>query len=425
MIDDLVSVTDGQNPQPVRRVPFPGPLAPEGRTIGEEERAALERVLASGVLSGLLGKEASLFEQEVADLYGVKGAVACSSGTAALHVALAATGPVRGAEVITSPITDFGTIVAILAVGAIPVFADVDGDTGTLDPAAVEARISERTHAILVVHLFGQPADVVGLRRIADRYGIGLIEDCAQAWLAEDEHGGLVGTKGEFGCFSLQQYKHITAGEGGVVVGARGELLDRARRFVDKGCARGAGQRELLEFGLNYRMTDLQAGVAREQLRKLPSVVAERRRLGERLVTGLMNLQSVRPLARVGIGLHAWWKAPLVVDGDRESWVRLLAAEGVPVDGGGYLDKPLYLQPLLVAGTSRSEQAGQHGELPSEFRASHRPGWCPTAEQMLMQDLLVLPWNEGYSDSDVDDVIEAVTKVADVVDLQSASATSV
>src|SRR5688572_10099619 len=153
---------------------------PDGRTLGEEEVAAAERVIRSGMLSSVWGTEARALEREMAELYGSRHAVSCSSGTAALHLAVVAAAPDPGDEIITTPITDFGTVAPILAQNAVPVFADVDPDTGNLDPASVAKAIGPRTKAILAVHLFGAPAPVAQLRELADKYGALLIEDCAQ-----------------------------------------------------------------------------------------------------------------------------------------------------------------------------------------------------------------------------------------------------
>ncbi|MEU4394212.1 DegT/DnrJ/EryC1/StrS family aminotransferase [Kribbella sp. NPDC023855] len=380
---------------PVRRTPLPGVLEPDGRTIGSEERAAVLRVLDSAVLCSTFGGETRALEAEMASLYG-RSAVACSSGTAALHLAVAAGRFEPGDEVITTPISDFGTVGPILAQNGVPVFADVDPATGNLDPVAVEAAITPRTRAIIVVHLFGAAADVVGLRAVADRHGLVLIEDCAQAWLGTTAEGALLGTVGDIACFSLQQYKHITTGDGGLAITADPEFAARMRLFMDKGWDRSGGRVHLV-LGLNYRMTELVAAVARAQLGKVAEVVKRRREAAEQLVAALEGVEVGLP----SLAGHAFWLFPMIVD-DNRRWADGLTAEGVPATAG-YLERPLYANPVFsgpVYGTSRYP-------LDRDYPA----GLCPNAERLIDRTLVVLPWNEGYTETDVDDIARAIRKV--------------
>ncbi|WP_419993159.1 DegT/DnrJ/EryC1/StrS family aminotransferase [Streptomyces boninensis] len=374
---------------PVRDTPLPTVLDPGGRTIGAEERAAVLRVLDSGVLCSTFGGEGRALEDEMARLYGRAAAVACSSGTAALHLAVAAARIGPGDEVITTPISDFGTVGPVLAQGGRVVFADVRPEDGNLDPDAVEAAITPRTRAIIAVHLFGGAADTQRLRRICDAHDLLLIEDCAQAWLGEhtggDGHGRLLGTTGHIACFSLQQYKHITAGDGGLAITDDPELARRMRLFADKGWDRTEG-RIHREPGLNYRITELAAAVARAQLGKVAEVVRARRERADQLATALDGLPGVGlPPRRSG---HAWWLFPLLVD-DNARWAKGLAAEGIPAMPG-YLERPLYANPVF---------------------AGYPAGLCPQAERLIDRTLLALPWNEAYSPADVADIAEAIRRV--------------
>ncbi|GAA4896758.1 DegT/DnrJ/EryC1/StrS family aminotransferase [Streptomyces coeruleoprunus] len=373
---------------PQREMPLPTVLDPRGRTFGREEREAVLRVLDSGVLCGAFGQETRSLETEMAALYGRAEAVSCSSGTAALHLAVAATGAGPGDEVVTTPISDFGTVAPVLAQGARVVFADVRADDGNLDPDAVEAAVTPRTKAVIAVHLFGGAADTVRLREICDRHGLTLIEDCAQAWFGEDPAGRLLGTLGDIACFSLQQYKHITAGDGGLTLTDDPELARRMRLFMDKGWDRTEG-RIHRTMGLNYRMTELVAAVARAQLTRLPGVVARRRATAGQLAEALTGIDGVRLAAREPLTGHAWWVVPLLVD-DNVRWAKGLEALGVPALPG-YLERPLYANPAL---------------------SGYAPGLCPRAERLIDRTLLVLPWNEGYSEGDVDRVARALGKVA-------------
>ncbi|MFF0770769.1 DegT/DnrJ/EryC1/StrS family aminotransferase [Nonomuraea wenchangensis] len=369
---------------------------PAGRTLGDEELAALERVIRSGMLNSVWGSEARALEREVAELYGSRHAIACSSGTAALHLSVVAAAPDPGDEIITTPITDFGTVAPILAQNAVPVFADVDPSDGNLDPGAVAALIGPRTRAIMVVHLFGAPAKVGELRRLADRHGLTLIEDCAQAWLTELPGGRYAGTAGHVGTLSLQQWKHITCGDGGLTLTDDDELARRMRLFADKGWDRAAG-RSHESLGLNYRMTELQAAVARAQLAKLPGVVESRRRTAAELVAALRALD-------LGLGLprpdgHAWWLFPIVLPGgDAAGLAAHLSAAGVPARAG-YLREPLNHAPLWggpIYGSSRYPLR------------DYRPAPCPEAERLVAATLLTVEWNEHYTSEHVKVIAEAV-----------------
>ncbi|AIJ26233.1 MULTISPECIES: DegT/DnrJ/EryC1/StrS family aminotransferase [Amycolatopsis] len=398
---------------PVRSTPFLSAMDPAGRTLGEAEAAALAEVIASGRLGATGGTQVPAFEREFADYYAVPHAVACTSGTAALHLAVGALDPAPGDEIITTPITDFGTVIPILAHNAVPVFADVDPRTGLLDPAAVAALVTERTKAIIAVHLAGAPAPIAELAEIARKHDLMLIEDCAQAYLTELPDGRLAGTAGHVGCFSLQQYKHITCGDGGMAITSDQELATRMRLFADKGWPRHTGERTHLSLGMNYRMTELQAAVARVQLGKLAGVVASRRENARRLADALTGLPGVHP--PTGIDRHAVWLFPVVLDpaiagGTNAEWAGALEAEGIPVSAG-YLSRPVYGYPVLA---ERNLYGGSGFPLtsPPASRDRHYPdGLCPNAEELIRRTLLVVHWNEAYTESDVDDIAAAFRKV--------------
>ncbi|WP_405806112.1 DegT/DnrJ/EryC1/StrS family aminotransferase [Streptomyces sp. NBC_00210] len=370
---------------PEREMPLPTVLGPRGRTLGDEERAAVLRVMDSAVLCSAFGSEARSLEAEMSRLYSRAETVACSSGTAALHLAVAAAGVGPGDEVITTPISDFGTVAPVLAQQARVVFADVRACDGNLDPGAVEAALTPRTKAVIAVHLFGAAADIRALRAICDRHSLVLIEDCAQAWLGEDGQGRLLGTVGDIACFSLQQYKHITAGDGGLALADDPALARRMRLFMDKGWDRSEG-RIHREMGLNYRMTELTAAVARAQLTKVAGVVRRRRERAGQLVAAIGGLERVTvPESLPG---HAWWAFPLLVD-DNSRWAKDLEAEGVPATPG-YLERVLYANPALPG---------------------YPPGLCPQAELLVARTLLALPWNEAYTEADVERIARAVRAV--------------
>ncbi|GAA4991291.1 DegT/DnrJ/EryC1/StrS family aminotransferase [Actinopolymorpha pittospori] len=397
---------------PVRTTPFPSVGNASGRTLGAEELAALTRVLASGQLNSTVGGETRRLEGEFADYYAIEHALASSSGTAALHLAVGAIDPEPGDEIITTPISDAGTVLPMLMQNAVPVFADVDPRTGNLDVESVRACITERTRAIFAVHLFGSPAPVAALRELADAHGILLVEDCAQAYLTRCPDGRLAGTVGHIGCFSLQQSKHITAGDGGLCVTADAELARRMRLFADKGWPRDTDERTHLFLSTNYRMTELQAAVARAQLPKLAGVVDDRRGGARRLTSALASLAGLAVPPHDGM---SYWQYPLVVDpalagGTCHDYGKALAAEGIPANGG-YLNRPLYRTPVLADRRTYGQSGYPLQVPPARVEPRYDVGLCPEAERLIGERLLVISWNERYTDADVDDIAAAVRKV--------------
>lgn len=204
-----------------------------GRTLGAEELRCLADAIASGTLTSTKGKFTKTFEEEFAKKIGAKFAYANSSGTAAIHTAIAALDPEPGDEIVTSPITDMGALTPILYQAAVPVFAEVDPRTWNVTAKTIEPMLSARTKAIIVTHLFGNPCEMDAINSLAASKGIPVIEDCAQAFLAKSQ-GKVIGTCGTISCFSLQQGKHITTGEGGIVATDNPELARKMFLFINK-----------------------------------------------------------------------------------------------------------------------------------------------------------------------------------------------
>jgi dTDP-4-amino-4,6-dideoxygalactose transaminase len=398
---------------PVRRDRFPeGDVGPE---IVAADAEAVAAVVRSRALWRHAGQQVRALEAAWAALHGVPAeqVTASSSGTAAIHVAVGTVDPEPGDEVVVPPITDFGSVVPILAQNAVPVFADVDPDTFCLDPSSVEAVLSPRTRAIIAVHLFGQPCDVIALASLARRRGLALIEDCAQAPLA-DVGGRPVGTFGDFGCFSLQQSKHITAGEGGVTLVAAPEAARRARLFADKGWPREGAVRTHVQLGMNYRMTEMQGALALAQVPRLQGIVRRRQERARRLDALLADVPGVR-LPRLPSGAHsAYWMYPLLVEPrvlgvNAADFAHAVRAEGVPL-ASGYVP-PLYTVPALAERRTYGRSGFPYGAPQARPQPAYAPGLCPRAESMAAR-LCYLPWSQGYSDRDIDDVGRAVAKVA-------------
>jgi dTDP-4-amino-4,6-dideoxygalactose transaminase len=238
---------------------------------------------------------------------------ACSSGTAAVHSAIVAIDPEPGDEIITTPITDMGGLSPILYQGAIPVFADVDPLTGNVTAETVAERISERTRAIIVTHLFGNPADIEGIVAVASARSIPVIEDAAQAYGAS-VHGSPVGTIADIGCFSLQQGKHITTGEGGLIVTSHDAFARRIKLFVNKAWPYGEQNPDHEFLALNYRMSELQGAVAVAQLENLTGSVKHRIETAGVLADRLASVPGIgSPIVAPG-AVHSYWRFCLRVD---------------------------------------------------------------------------------------------------------------
>jgi len=308
--------------------------------FGAEERREVADVLETGVLFryGFEGARAGhwkarTFEQELADRLGVKRAHLCSSGTAALDIALAACGIGAGDEVIVPPFTFIATIESVLGAGAIPVFADVDLTLG-LDPESVKERITGRTRAVVPVHMCGSMARIEELASVCSESGLTLIEDTAQA-LGASFQGRSLGTFGDVGCFSFDPVKTITCGEGGAIVTDDETLYQRAAQYADHGhdhlgADRGADGHPIL--GTNCRISELGAAVGLAQLRKLDEIIRVQRRNKRRLREAFATCERVsfREIPDPE-GDSATFLSLFAPDEDAaRSWTAALAAAGVP-----------------------------------------------------------------------------------------------
>jgi len=232
-------------------------------SLGNEESEAVLAVLASGMIAQ--GPVTAAFEEEFAAYCGVPHAVAVSNGTTALHAALLATGVKPGDEVIVPAFTFFATASSVLMCGAVPVFADVDTVTATIDPADILAKVTPKTKAVIAVHLYGQPCDVGAVRDLCDDKNLVFIEDAAQSHGAA-YRGQRTGSLGDLACFSFYATKNLATGEGGMVTTGSDEYDARLRRIINH----GQSEKYLhTELGYNYRMTDINAAIGRVQLAKL------------------------------------------------------------------------------------------------------------------------------------------------------------
>ena len=416
---DALAINGGT---PVITKPFP-----PYRSLGEEEIAAANRVLRSGVLSAFIGAPGSGFyggpevqalEQEAAERFGVKHVVSVNSWTSGLVAAMGAIGLEPGDEVIVTPWTMVATATAILHWNAIPVFADIDPQTFNIDPNAVEAVITPRTRAIAAVDIFGQSADMPALRAIADRHGLKLVTDTAQAPGALI-NGVAAGTLADIGGFSLNYHKHIHCGEGGLLVTNDDRLAERLRLIRNHGEAviQSSKAEDLTNvLGHNFRLGEIEAAIAREQLHKLPSLVASRQAAAARLTAALSKLPGLIPPAVSSGRTHVYYVYGMQLDlqklgKDRDWIVNALKAEGVTGLFAGYQN--VHLLPLF-----RNRIAyGVHGFpwkglVRGESEVVYGHGLCPVAEQLHAHSFFGLNLcAHDFNDSECDAVIRAFQRV--------------
>lgn len=332
---------------PVRSAPYPA--WPQWTT--EEERA-LRETLYSGVWWSYEGSQVKAFEEEFAAYHEAAYGVACTNGSAALEVCLRAAGIDWGDEVITTPYTFIATANACLLVGAIPRFADISPATWNLAPERIEALITSRTKAILPVHLGGEPADMDAIRAIAGRYGLLVIEDACQAHGAMWQ-GHKVGALGDMGCFSFQNSKNITAGEGGIILTNSAEWADKCWSVVNVGRGRGGAFYEHIGLASNYRMVEWSAAVLRVQLLRLQEQTEQRAANAAYLDEALSEIPGLTPIrSDPRTTLCAYHLYRLMYDPDGfgghspGEFVRAMRAEGIPLSLG--YPEPLGQQKVIV-----------------------------------------------------------------------------
>ena len=329
---------------PVRTTPFPA-----WPVFDQREVDALTDVLNSGHWGCTSGTRVKRFEQDFAKFCGAEHGICLTSGTSALEVALWAVGVQPGDEVIVPPYTFIATASAVVMVGGIPVFADIDPTTYNLDPSQVEAAITDRTRAIIPVHIGGRPADMDAIMGIADRHGLKVIEDCCQAHGAE-WRGKRVGTLGHAGAFSFQSSKNINAGEGGAVVTNHEDIWLRCYSLVNVGRIPEGEWYQHEFFGSNFRMTEFQGALLSAQMSRWQAQAERRDENGAILDERLAAIPGVSPLtADERITRNAYHLYVFRYHADRfgvprDVFVRAVAAEGVPLSGGY---KPLYSSGLF------------------------------------------------------------------------------
>lgn len=313
--------------------------------ITERDIKAVVAVLRTTQLS--LGPKIDEFEKRMADYVGTRYAVAVSSGTAGLHLAVRSVGLTEGDEVITSPFSFIASANCILYEKARPVFVDIDPATLNVDPRAIEKNITGRTKAILPVHVFGRPCDMTAMARIARKYGLKIIEDACEA-LGGEWKGQRVGTFGSCAVFAFYPNKQMTTGEGGVIVTDSRRIADLCRSLRNQG--RGGNGRWLrhTRMGYNYRITDIQCALGISQLSRFESMLAKRNRVAGYYRKRLTNIKGITAPMPPGDGRMSWFVYVVLLDEvygqkERDRLIRRLAARGI--ESSNYFP-PIHLQPF-------------------------------------------------------------------------------
>ncbi len=378
-------------------------LLPYGRQwIDDDDINAVIDVLRSDWLT--TGPKVGEFEQAFAAFTGAAEAVAVSNGTAALHAAMYALDIVPGDEVIVPAMTFAASANCVVYQGGTPVFCDVDPDTLLIDPAQVEARITERTRAIVAVDYAGQPCDYDNLRAIAAKHDLAIVADACHA-VGGRYAGHPVGTLADLNTFSLHPVKHITTGEGGVITTDDPELARRMRVFRNHGItsdhrqreAQGSWFYEMVDLGYNYRLSDLQCALGISQLRKLPDWVSRRQSIAQCYDAAFAEMPMIAPLSKRPEAAHAYHLYVVRLDLEAAQQTRMAIFQALRKEGIGvnvhYI--PVHLHPFY------------------QKRFGTRPGLCPVAEAAY-ERIVSLPIFPRMTDADVDDVLKALHKVLQV-----------
>jgi perosamine synthetase len=407
--------------EPVRKTPFP-----EYNTIGEEEKQAVVEVLDSTILSKYIGSWSPDFfggqkvrqlERNWTHYFGVKHAVSMNSATSGLYAAVGAAGVGPGDEVIVSPYTMSASATAALIYGGIPVFADIDPEIFCISPEAIKKCLTPFTKAIIVVDIFGHPADMDEIMEIAREQDLIVIEDAAQAPGAKYK-GRYAGTLADMGVFSLNYHKTIHCGEGGVVVTDNDELAERLQLIRNHAevVVKNKGVKNLINMiGFNYRMTEIEAAIAIEQLKKLDKLLIPRIKAAEYLTKSLKEFVGidpprVKPEVRHGYYVYSILYHESEVGISREKFVAALNAEGIPMVNG--YQEPLYLEPCyqqLIAfgnGGFPFTYSGYKGKV------KYHLGICPITERLYYKELMFTNiCHGGMTNNCLNDVVLAFEKI--------------
>lgn len=391
--------------------------------IGKEEKEAVIKVLDKGLLSGFFmdfegGEKVKEFEKAWAKYFGSKHAVAVNSGTTALHVALGAAGIGPGDEVIVSSYSFTATASAIVMNNAVPIFCDINSKTYNIDGRKIEELITDKTKAIVPVHLFGQPADMDRIMEIAKKHKLIVVEDACQA-PGSKYKGKYVGTIGHLGVFSTVETKNIVTGEGGVITTDDDELAHRCKLIRNHGEAWMAGKpRPYLSnmLGYNFRFTEIQAAIGIEQLKKLKKINEKRNELAHYLLKNLKGLKGIslpEEIPNINMVYHI-----LCLQYDEKAtglpkkiYMEALQKEGINVTIG--YPHPMYMNPLF---TNKIAFGNKGCPFTCPFygkEVSYGKGLSPVAEDVCAKSIFVPDIRPPNTFTDMKDIVEAFKKVND------------
>ncbi len=403
--------------QPVLQEPLP-----PTNTIGEEEKKAVLRVMERGVLSEFVGRagefflggvEVKEFESFFQKIFQTERAVSFNSATTALEAAVVALQLPPGSEVIVPPYTMTASVMAIVVNNLVPVFADVEKESFCLDPVSVRSCVTEKTRAIMSVNLFGGAPQYDALFEVAREHHLAIIEDNAQA-AGGRYRGHVLGTIGDIGVFSFNVHKTIQAGEGGVLVTNKKAYAFRAelKRNHGENVADDLAFHDIPIAGSNYRMTELHAAIATEQLKKMAFLNAERQRLAVHLTDALSGVRGITPFQPRQDTEHVYYVYPLLFDAElfgcsRERFVDAMKAEGFALNSG-YV-KPIYLLNFFHDASTFTFWPQLRPEL-------YEKGRCPVTEELFEKKLLFTTiCRYPLTETHIDLFVEAVKKVAEHV----------
>ncbi len=400
--DEKLAIDGGKA---VRGKPFP-----PRRLFGDEEKAAavevFDEAITTGQAFGYAGPREQAYEKEFAERLGGGFAKGVNSGTSALLAAIAALELEPGSEIVCPPITDPGGVMPIVMMNCIPVPADTNGFSFNVGAEQVAAAVTDRTRAIVVAPIFGEPVDMDPILELAREKGLAVVEDAAQAHGAV-YHGRPVGTHGDIAAFSTMFGKHYASGgQGGIFFTQNEDLFWKARRFMDRGKPFRTDEPNNVRLGLNLNSDELSAAIGRVQLKKLPWIIERRQAVAAAVADGIKSLQTVALGKIIPDAQASYWHTRMTLDTDKltvdkDAFAEAVKAEGIPV-GVSYRHIP--------AEHIWFRSRNTYGSSGYPWTAPYEPPNLPNCEAVLARNFLI-SIHENWTDKEIADTVAALTKV--------------